>query len=73
MDSVASRSSKKEGGRDYVGQKVEELVKGKLLEACVLPVSVRELGTRARRQEEKLQVAENSWALTPRRVTIRLG
>lgn len=53
MDNVAGRSSsKKEGGRDYVGKKVEELAKGKLLEACVLPVNVRELGTRARRQEE---------------------
>ena len=50
----------KDGGRHYVGQKVEETVKGKVLEACVVPVCVYGLGTLApiERLEEKVRVAE---------------
>ena len=40
-EEVASRSSSmEEGGRYYVGQKAEETTKGKVLEACVVPVCV---------------------------------
>ena len=44
-----------------MGQK--ETVKGKVSEACVVPVCVEGLGrlSLTGRQEEKLQVAENSW------------
>ena len=49
-----------EGGSYYVGYRVEETAKVKVLEACVVPACVHRLGTLAlnERQEEKLQVGE---------------
>ena len=43
-------------------QKVEEIAKGIVLEACVVPACVCGLGTLALAEiQEKLRVAENNW------------
>ena len=44
-------------------RKLKKQLKGKVLEACVVPACVYRLGTLAltERQEEKKQIAENNW------------
>ena len=65
-EEVASGSSSVDkGGLNYVGQKVEEILKGKVLEASVVPVFVYGLGTivLTKRQGEKLHLGENNWIM----------
>ena len=56
--------NREESGRNYVGQKVDEIAKWKVSEACVVPACVHGLGTLSLigRQDEKVHVAENNWA-----------
>ena len=44
-------------------RKLKKQLKGKVLEACVVPACIYGLGTLAltERQEEKIQIAENNW------------
>ena len=44
-------------------RKLKKQLKGKVLEACVVPVCIYGLGTLAltERHEEKIQIAENNW------------
>ena len=44
-------------------RKLKKQLKGKLLEACVVPACIYGLGTLAPtgRQEEKIHIAENNW------------
>ena len=44
-------------------RKLKKQLKGKVLEACVVPSCIYGLGTLAltERQEEKMQIAENNW------------
>ena len=52
-------------------RKLKKQLKGKVLEACVVPACIYGLGTLAltERQEEKIQIAENNWVRRIRKVT----
>ena len=52
-------------------RKLKKQLKGKLLEACVVPACIYGLGTLAltERQEEKMQIAENNWVRRTCKVT----
>ena len=52
-------------------RKLKKQLKGKVLEACVVPACIYGLGTLAltERQEEKIQIAENNWVQTICQVT----
>ena len=45
------------------GRKLKKQLKGKVLEACVVPAFIYGLGTLAltEKQEEKVHIAENNW------------